>query len=76
MFRPGVIVPRFGARSRTTSYRVLYTLSRPLLPLLRRVFPNHVLTTDEIGQAMLLVARHGAPKPVLETADIRALFNQ
>jgi hypothetical protein len=33
-----------------------------------------VLTTDEIGQAMLLVARRGAPKPVLETRDIRSLL--
>jgi uncharacterized protein YbjT (DUF2867 family) len=74
MFRPGVIVPRFGARSKTTSYRVLYTLARPLLPLLLRAFPNRVLTTDEIGRAMLLVARNGAPKPVLETGDIRSLL--
>jgi len=74
MFRPGIIVPRFGARSKTTSYRVLYTLSRPLLPLLRRAFPNQVLTTDEIGQAMLIVARDGAPKAILETADIRLLL--
>jgi hypothetical protein len=74
MFRPGAIVPRFGARSKTTSYRVLYALTRPLLPLLLRAFPNQVLTTDEIGQAMLLVARRGAPKPILETADIRSLL--
>ena len=75
MFRPGVIVPRFGAKSRTALYRIPYALARPLLPLLRRAFPNHVLATDEIGQAMLLVARHGAPKPILETADIRSLLN-
>ena len=75
MFRPGVIVPRFGARSRTALYRIPYTLARPLLPLLLRAFPNHVITTDEIGRAMLLVARHGASKPVLETADIRSLLS-
>jgi uncharacterized protein YbjT (DUF2867 family) len=74
MFRPGIIVPRFGARSKTTSYRALYALTRPLLPLLLRAFSNQVLTTDEIGQTMLLVARRGAPKPILETADIRSLL--
>ena len=67
MFRPGIIVPRFGARSRTALYRIPYMLTRPFLPLLLRAFPNQVLTTDEIGRAMLLVARKGAPKPVLET---------
>jgi uncharacterized protein YbjT (DUF2867 family) len=76
MFRPGIIVPRFGARSKTTSYRVLYTLSRPVLPLLLRAFPNQVLTTDEIGQAMLIVARRGAPKAILETVDIRQLITR
>jgi uncharacterized protein YbjT (DUF2867 family) len=74
MFRPGIIVPRFGARSKTMSYRVLYTLTRPVLPLLRRAFPYQVLTTDEIGRAMLIVARSGAPKAILETADIRSLL--
>jgi len=74
MFRPGIIVPRFGARSRTAIYRIPYALTRPLLPLLLRALPRLVLTTDEIGRAMLLVARNGAPKPILETADIRALI--
>jgi uncharacterized protein YbjT (DUF2867 family) len=75
MFRPGIIVPRFGAKSRTALYRIPYMLTRPFLPLLLRAFPNQVLTSDEIGRAMLLVARHGAPKPVLETADIRSLLD-
>ncbi|MGB8029468.1 MAG: NAD(P)H-binding protein [Terracidiphilus sp.] len=75
MFRPGIIVPRFEARSRTALYRIPYMLARPFLPLLLRAFPNQVLTTDEIGRAMLLVARNGAPKPVLETGDIRSLLN-
>jgi uncharacterized protein YbjT (DUF2867 family) len=74
MFRPGVIVPRFGAKSRTALYRIPYALTRPLLPLLLRAFPNQVLTTDEIGRAMILVARDGAPKPILETGDIRSLL--
>jgi uncharacterized protein YbjT (DUF2867 family) len=75
MFRPGIIVPRFGARSRTALYRIPYMLTRPFLPLLLRAFPNQVLTTDEIGRAMLLVARKGAPRKVQETADIRSLLN-
>ena len=72
--RPGVIEPRFGARSRTGWYRALYVITTPLLPLLRRTLPNHILATDEIGRAMLIVARDGAPKPILESRDIRALL--
>jgi uncharacterized protein YbjT (DUF2867 family) len=72
MFRPGVIEPRHGARSKTASYRILYTLTQPLLPVLRWVFPNYVLTTEQIGRAMLAVAAHGFPKRVLESRDIRS----
>ena len=75
MFRPGAIVPLHGARSKTTSYRVLYSLTKPLLPLLRAAFPRNVLTTESMGLAMLEVARRGAPKPVLEAPDIYALAN-
>jgi hypothetical protein len=31
------------------------------------------LTTQQIGRAMLAVARHGYPKQILETKDIRAV---
>jgi uncharacterized protein YbjT (DUF2867 family) len=73
MFRPGIIEPLYGVRSKTPAYRIFYTLAKPLLPLLRLAFPNHVLTTQQIGRAMLTVARHGCPQRVLETKDIRAV---
>lgn len=73
VFRPGIIQPLHGIRSKTDSYRWFYRLSRPLLPLLRALLPNTVLSTEIVGRAMLAVARHGAPKPVLEAADIGAL---
>jgi len=70
MFRPGVIVPMHGIKSRTTAYRVGYALTAPVLPILRRLFPNAVTTTELVGRAMLAVAERGNPKPVLESADI------
>jgi uncharacterized protein YbjT (DUF2867 family) len=70
MFRPGIIQPVHGARSKTTAYRVGYALAKPLLPLLRRLFPRYILTTEEIGRAMIHVAKRGAPKKVLESWDI------
>lgn len=73
LFRPGVIQPLYGARSKTTSYRVFYTILKPVLSLLRALLPNVILTTEVIGQAMLTVARHGAAKSVLETSDINAV---
>jgi uncharacterized protein YbjT (DUF2867 family) len=73
LFRPGVIQPLNGARSKTRAYQLFYTLARPFLSTLRALFPNQILSTEDIGLAMLAVARHGADKAVLETADIRAL---
>ena len=35
MFRPGIIVPLYGAKSKTAIYRVVYTLTKPLLPASR-----------------------------------------
>jgi uncharacterized protein YbjT (DUF2867 family) len=72
MFRPGIIEPAHKERSKTRFYRIFYGLAKPLLSLLRPVFPNAILTTEEIGLAMLEVARHGASKQVLENKDIRA----
>ena len=72
MFRPGFIEPLHGARSKTAAYRVLYALGKPLMPVLRWVFPDSVLSTELIGRAMLAVARNGAPKRILESGDIRA----
>lgn len=73
MFRPAVIRPGPGIRSKTKSYRVLYGLFGPLLPLFKALFPGYVTTTEEVGRAMLEVAKHGAAKRVLESRDIIAL---
>ncbi len=70
LFRPGMIEPLHGIRSKTTAYRLAYALLGPVLPLLRRLTPLPVLTTQSIGQAMLAVTREGWPKPVLDAADI------
>lgn len=72
MFRPGIIQPLDGIRSKTAAYWLLYVIARPLLPLLRKLLPNQIVTTRELGQAMLQVARRGYGKRVLETGDIRA----
>jgi uncharacterized protein YbjT (DUF2867 family) len=74
MFRPGLIQPMHGERPKAAVYQALYTIAKPLLALLRRTFPNHVLTTEEIGHAMLIVARRGYPKHILEIRDIRAVL--
>ncbi len=73
MFRPGVIVPLHGIESRTALYRIPYIIMTPILPLLQRLFPKYVTTTEKLGRAMLTAAKHGAPKAILESVDFNGL---
>jgi uncharacterized protein YbjT (DUF2867 family) len=73
MFRPGMIQPVHGVKSRTRLYLFFYAVVAPLMPLLRTLFPNQITTTERIGRAMLIAARRGAPRPILEPPDIEGL---
>jgi uncharacterized protein YbjT (DUF2867 family) len=72
MFRPGYIQPMHGIRSRTRLYRMVYVVTVPLYPVLRRLFPKSITTTESIGRAMINVAAKGAPTRVLDPSDINA----
>ena len=73
MFRPGAIVPLHGVRSKTRWVRLIYQVAAPIVPLWRALLPNTITTSEQIGRAMLRVAREGYPKPFLETPDINRL---
>lgn len=70
VLRPALIQPLNSAVSKTASYRIFYKVVGPLLTVGRKLFPARVLSTEVIGQAMLQIARHGAPTPVLEAGAI------
>jgi len=73
MVRPAVIVPMHGFKSKTRMYRLFYAVVGPVLPLLKAAFPKYVTTAGQIGRAMIMVARQGASKSVLETPDINEI---
>lgn len=73
VFRIGVAMPAHGERSRTGWYNMFYSFTRPILPLLQFLFPSFITTTEEIGQAMLVVAKRGASKHILENRDVRVV---
>ena len=73
MFRLSVLRPMHGEVSKTRWTRVGYTILSPVLPLVRAIAPGAVITTEELGRAMIRVARQGAPKHVLEARDLRVL---
>lgn len=70
-FRPGVIQPMHGIRSKTKLYQFFYDVLGFALPLLKR-FPSLMTTTEALGRAMLNVAKRGAPSRILGTREINA----
>ncbi|MBU2976493.1 NAD-dependent epimerase/dehydratase family protein [Zobellia sp. B3R18] len=50
-FRPGVILPKRGIKSKTRLYNIFYILTRPFFPIMQRM--KSVTTTITIGKAMI-----------------------
>ena len=73
LFRPGIIQPLHGIQSKTPAYRNFYRIASPFLSLIRRVCPGLVVTTDNIGQAMLNAARQKGGRVLVEARDIQGL---
>ncbi|RMG55765.1 MAG: epimerase [Bacteroidetes bacterium] len=73
MFRPGMILPLRGIRSKTPSYQFFYSYFSWLLRAIMAVFPNAATDTTRLGRAMITVARDGSPQVILRNPDINAL---
>jgi len=69
-FRPGYIQPLNGVKSKVGWYNAMYTAVGWAEPLLMRVAPKYVTTSEAMGRAMLKVARDGWPQKVLGNKEI------
>jgi hypothetical protein len=76
MFRLAALQPMHGEVSRTRWTRISYALLKPLIPVVRILISNSVITTEELGRAMIRVARQGSEKHVLENRDLIAIGKQ
>jgi hypothetical protein len=67
--------PMHGERSKAPGGAVLLTVLAPLWPIFQWLWPSGVITTEELGRAMILAARQGGSgsRRVLESADLVAL---
>jgi uncharacterized protein YbjT (DUF2867 family) len=70
VFRPGMIQPLDGIRSRTRIYNLLYPVLYPVLLIAKAVAPASITDTRRVGRAMINVARNGFPKKILGNPDI------
>jgi len=73
MVRLGALRAMHGEAPKTRWTRIAYAVFRPLLPLVGAIAPGAVISTEQLGRAMIRAARQGAPKRVLEGRDLRAL---
>lgn len=71
--RPGFIQPRHGIASRTRIYRYVYTWTWWLLPVLRRLAPKYVTTTEHLGRAMVALAKGAQAERVLRSDEVNRL---
>jgi len=68
-FRPGYIRPTTGLRNALTLSKVV----APLYPALHALLPKYMCTLEEVGLAMIHVARSGYAKKILECEEITRL---
>jgi uncharacterized protein YbjT (DUF2867 family) len=70
MFRPVAVQAMNGEVAKNGLYRVAFLLASPVISLIRKLLPKYIVTTEQMGRAMLSVAKHGSNQRVLESADI------
>lgn len=71
MFRPGMILPEKGVRSRTKIYQFLYDILRPFFPLFR--LSKNVTTSTNVGLAMIHSVKTEFKTTFLENKEINEL---
>jgi len=73
MFRPGLIIPLRGIKSRTKAYQFIYNYFMWLVKIVRAIAPNSVVNTTQIGLAMINAMLKGYDKKILRAKDILIL---
>ncbi len=70
MYRPGMIIPLKGIKSKTKLYQFMYDYFMWLVKLIKFIAPKSVVNTTQIGQSMINVTLNGFDKRVLNPQDI------
>lgn len=73
-FRPGIILPEKGVKSKTGWYNFFYIILRPFFPLLK--LSKSVTLSSKVGMVMIHTILHPQELKVLENRDINKLAEQ
>jgi uncharacterized protein YbjT (DUF2867 family) len=72
--RPTFILPMRGIATKTWLYRGVYRVSGLLYPVLKRISPASVITSEEIGRAMIAIAVRRPEERIFDSAAMKALI--
>lgn len=73
VFRPGGVEPMDGIQPKNKWLKALLKIMGPFIPLLKRLFPDYITSTRQIGKGMLEVTRYGSDRKIFECKDINRL---
>lgn len=73
MFRPGVIIPLRGIKSKTKNYQFVYNYFMWLIRLIKAIAPNVIVNTTQIGKSMIKISMQGYDKKIIHPKDILLL---
>jgi uncharacterized protein YbjT (DUF2867 family) len=71
--RPGFIQPERGVRSKTGWYAAIYRVTGWAYPLIRRLAPKFVITSGQLGRAMIAIARDRPAQRIWANRELTAL---
>lgn len=72
-FRPGMIIPLKGVVPSSKLYRVLIVNLTWLLKLVKKMAPNSVVDSVQIGKAMIAITENGYGKSIIDPRNIQIL---
>jgi uncharacterized protein YbjT (DUF2867 family) len=72
-FRPGLIQPMKGIRSKTGWYNAFYAAFAPIYSVFGGLMGDFATTTENLGRAMIRIAVEGSDVKILTNADINRI---
>ena len=76
MFRPGVLMPLRGIKSRTRAYQFMYDYFMWLVKAIKVLVPSYVVSTTQIGLAMIQATIGGYEGNIINPKDMITLANR
>jgi len=70
MFRPGAIIPVKGVQPSSKLYRILINNLTWLLKLIKKIWPDALVNSAQIGLAMINASLYGYDKSIVNPKDI------